>query len=107
MGADMPAEGDLREGKASTHSMTAPPPAAPRDTRTSYCMEMIPSGVTGPISSMLPFLCPNMSMTEPEYSSGSSTSTNSNGSQRLPSISCSKTWGGRARGEERGVSLLL
>jgi hypothetical protein len=46
-------------------------------------------------------------MTEPEYSSGSSTSTNSNGSQRLPSISCSKTWGGRARGEERGVSLLL
>mmetsp|Transcript_19666 Transcript_19666/g.63987 ORF Transcript_19666/g.63987 Transcript_19666/m.63987 type:complete len:346 (+) Transcript_19666:928-1965(+) len=60
---------------------------------TSYCTEMMPSGETEPISSMLPLRCPSMSMTEPEYSSGSSTSTSSKGSQRWPSISCSRTFG--------------
>mmetsp|Transcript_21977 Transcript_21977/g.47312 ORF Transcript_21977/g.47312 Transcript_21977/m.47312 type:complete len:275 (-) Transcript_21977:696-1520(-) len=54
---------------------------------------MIPSGLTEPISSMEPLRMPSMSMTEPEYSSGSSTSTSSKGSQRLPSISCSITLG--------------
>mmetsp|Transcript_9238 Transcript_9238/g.27198 ORF Transcript_9238/g.27198 Transcript_9238/m.27198 type:complete len:543 (+) Transcript_9238:86-1714(+) len=67
-------------------------PAMARDG-TSYCSDTMPSGETDPISSMLPFRSPSIEMTEPEYSSGSSTSTSSNGSHLAPSISCSITFG--------------
>mmetsp|Transcript_31922 Transcript_31922/g.79503 ORF Transcript_31922/g.79503 Transcript_31922/m.79503 type:complete len:244 (-) Transcript_31922:735-1466(-) len=54
---------------------------------TSYWMVTEPSAVGVVISSMFPFRSFNKEIADPEYSSGSSMSTSSNGSQMTPSIS--------------------
>mmetsp|Transcript_28797 Transcript_28797/g.65223 ORF Transcript_28797/g.65223 Transcript_28797/m.65223 type:complete len:259 (-) Transcript_28797:667-1443(-) len=61
---------------------------------TSYWMETWPSFVTDPISTIVPLRSLSMLMHAPEYSSGMSMSTNSNGSIRSPSMFFSITVGG-------------